>query len=105
MNRMLVTELGGAMLQLATAVARADDSCQVEDWRWYPSHDDTVVIEGASNCEEGRIVIRIYDGQGEERKFLGVATGYIEGFAFEVYGEKIGAPKDLAIRYAINPQG
>ena len=97
--------LGGAALLLASAVVRADEGCQVEDWRWYVPHGDTLAIEGASNCKEGRIVIRVYAKEGDEERFLGIANAYVEGFAFEAYVEKVAKPNDIAIRYSIEPEG
>ena len=105
MSRMSAWALGGAALLLATAVVRADDSCQVEDWRWYIPHGDTLAIEGASNCKEGRIVIRVYAKEGDEERFLGIADAYLEGYAFEAYVEKVDKPNDIAIRYSIEPGG
>ena len=68
-------------------------NCKVEDWRWYVPHGDTLAIEGASSCKEGRIVIRVYAKEGDERKFLGVADAYVD------------KPDDIAIRYTIDPEG
>ena len=104
MSRMSASVLGGAALLLATAVVRADDTCKVEDWRWYIPHGDTLAIEGASNCKEGRIVIRVYAKEGDEERFLGVADTYVEGFAFEAYVDKVDKPDDVAIRYSIDPK-
>ena len=105
MSRMSASVLGGAALLLATVATQADDSCKVEDWRWYVPHGDTLAIEGASNCKEGRIVIRVYAKEGDEQKFLGVADTYVEGFAFEAYVDKVDKPNDIAIRYTIDPEG
>ena len=46
MSRMSASVLGGAALLLATVATQADDSCKVEDWRWYVPHGDTLAIEG-----------------------------------------------------------
>ena len=94
--------MAGAVL-LGTTVAGADDSCKVEDWRWYVPHGDTLAIEGASNCKEGRIVIRVYAKEGDEQRFLGIADTYVEGYAFEAYVDKVEKPVDIAIRYNIDP--
>ena len=84
MKRASACAMAGAVL-LGNTIAGADDSCRVEDWRWYVPHGDTLAIEGASNCKEGRIVIRVYAKEGDEQKFLGVADTYLEGYAFEAY--------------------
>ena len=105
MSRMPACVLGGVALLLGTAVVRADEGCQVEDWRWYVPHGDTLAIEGASNCKEGRIVIRVYAKEGNEERFLGIANAFVEGYAFEAYVEKVTKPNDIAIRYSIEPEG
>ena len=105
MSKMSASVLGGATLLLATAVAEADENCKVEDWRWYIPHGDTLAIEGASNCKDGRIVIRVYAKEGDEERFLGIADAYLDGYAFEAYVDKIDKPNDITIRYSIEPEG
>ena len=89
---------------LLLAAARADDSRKGEDWRWYIPHGDTLAIKGASNCREGRIVIRVYAKEGDELRFVGVADTYVEGYAFEAFSDQVVKPEDIAIRYSIDPK-
>ena len=103
MIRASARALGAVMLLLAVA-AEADDACTVEDWRWYVPHGGALTIEGASNCKEGYIVIRVYAKEGEEQRFLGVADTFVEGYAFEAYVDKVDKPDDLVIRYTIDPE-
>ena len=94
-----------ASLVLWSRPVGADDECKVEDWRWYVPYDDSLAIQGASNCEKGRIVIRVYKGEGEEKTFLGVADGLVEGYAFEAVMDKVDRPASIVIRYSIDPDG
>ena len=56
-------------------------------------------IQGVTTCEEGQIILRLYEGEGG--KFLGVDTAYIEGYAFTSISTGISKPSALAIKYVI----
>ena len=77
-------------------------TCEIEDWRWYELLDD-VVIEGSATCDSGKARIRLYGESGGETRFLGVATGYIEGHAIRTSVSNVANPKSLSIKYSIDP--
>ena len=79
-------------------------ACEVEDWRWY-SVADYLTVEGATTCNSGKIIIRLYEGEGEGAKFLGVANAYIEGFTFEAIAQGVAPPQSVSIKYSILPGG
>lgn len=88
-----------ALLWPASAVA---DACKVEDWKWSTPLAGALKIEGVATCEEGEIILRLYEGKGG--KFLGVDKAYIEGFAFTSISTGIPKPSALAIKYVIKGQ-
>ena len=75
--------------------------CEVEDWRWHAAIGGLLVIEGSTTSDKGEIRIRLYDGTGEKRKFLGTDMGYIEGHAFQSMMTNIQKPKSPSIKYSI----
>ena len=92
-------------LLCATAWACDDHvgECEVEDWRWYSAIAGMVIVEGVTTCDKGKIRFRLYEGTGDNRKFLGTDSGYIGGHAFKAVVMKIGKPKNLSIKYSIEP--
>ena len=89
---------------LLTGLAGAAGACEIEDWRWY-TQSDTLVIEGVATCRSGRLVLRIYEGEGEATQFLGVADTFIEGYAFTAYTSDVTPPDSVTIKYTIDPGG
>ena len=61
------------------------------------------MIEGSATCDKGEIKLRLYDGEGDNKKFLGIAEGFIEGHTFQAMVQKIGNPASLSIRFSIEP--
>ena len=92
---------------LCAGIAQACDdhhgTCEIEDWRWY-SVGDYLNIEGVATCDAGRIRIRLYDGEGDNPKFLGTADGRIKGHTFEAIGKNIQPPQSVSIKYSIEPR-
>ena len=85
----------------ALLCAGAAGACEVEDWRWYTT-GDYLTIEGATTCASGEVVIRLYKGEGEAARFLGVADAYIEGYTFTAIAQGIDPPpQSVSIKYAI----
>ena len=81
---MRVTVLAITAFCLASTAALACDdhtgTCEIEDWKHtYTSVVQALTIEGVATCNTGTVRIRLYDGEGDARKFFGVETTYIEG--------------------------
>ena len=82
-------------------IAKAtDNECQIEDFRYYDSIG-FLVVEGSTTCPSGEIYIRLYDSSDDENKYLGNATGYINGYTFELIANGIVSPEKLSIKYTI----
>jgi hypothetical protein len=71
--------------------------CKIEDWR-YLQRTNFVVIEGATSCATGKVIIRAYNGDGGD--YIGNAMAYIEGYSFSAILDGA-APKNLTIKYVI----
>ena len=83
-----------------SALLLAESQCVLEDWRYH--HEPILhllTIEGATSCATGTIHIRVYEGE----KFIGVATGFIEGFTFVADVMQVKQnPEKLSIKYTIS---
>lgn len=99
--RMIVTAAFTVILTAGPAGA-----CEVEDWRWtYTALMNALHIEGVTTCAKGEMSIRIYDGEGEKRKFLAVDSAYIERHIFQSIVTGIeGKPAKLTIKYTIDTE-
>ena len=62
-----------------------------------------LMLEGSATCDEGMVQIRLYDGEGDEAKYLGNAHGVIQGHALSAMASDIKKPNHLTIRYSIRP--
>lgn len=84
----------------------AAGACEIEDWRWeYTAFMKTLQIEGVTTCAKGEMSVRIYDGEGEKRKFLAVDNAYIKRHVFQSLVTGIeGKPAKLAIDYTIDAE-
>ena len=94
---------------LCVGVAQACDdhhgTCEIEDWRWHTAMGNFLMVEGVTTCVKGFIQIRLYDGEGDHRQFLGVASGFVSGHVFDAIAENIDSrPQSLSIKYSIDPQ-
>lgn len=80
--------------------------CEVEDWTYsYTAMMQALAIDGVSTCDAGKIRLRLYDGEGENRELVGVETAYIEGHIFEAILLPLERePAALSIRYSIQPE-
>ena len=93
-----------AAAALLTGSAVFANACEVEDWRWY-TVADYLTVEGATTCSSGRIILRLYEGEGEGAKFLGIANAFIEGYAFEAVAQGVNPPpQSVSIKYSVEPQ-
>ena len=73
--------------------------CEVEDWRWSGPAGGYLSIEGVATCDAGRIRLRLYEG--ENGKFLGVASSRIRGHTFEAIATDVKSASAVAIKYSI----
>ena len=101
------TAIGAAMgVLFAVGTAQACDdhhgTCEIEDWRWQSMIGGMLMIDGVTTCDEGRAVLRLYEG--DDGPFLGVADGYIEGHTFQALATDIPKPSALTIKYSISPE-
>lgn len=96
-----------AAFWLAGGVALACDdhigTCEIEDWRWQAPFPGTLMLDGVVTCNSGKITLRLYEGAGEDARFLGVSDTYIEAHTFQALASGIDAVTDLQIKYAIDP--
>ncbi len=103
---MRVTVLAITAFCLASTAALACDdhtgTCEIEDWKHtYTSVVQALTIEGVATCNTGTLRIRLYDGEGDARKFFGVETTYIEGHIFKGIMLQAEKPQALSIKYSI----
>ncbi len=79
--------------------------CEIEDWNHtYTSMMQALTIDGVATCDAGEVRLRLYDGEGDARKFLAVDTAYIEGHIFKTILLQVEKPKALTIKYSIAPR-
>ena len=85
--------------------AGSAEACEVEAWRWYHTAIiDMLSIEGATTCENGHLILRVYEGEDENRRFLGVDTAFIRGHTFQAMVSAITtAPITVTIEYTVDP--
>ena len=76
------------------------DHCLVEQWRWFKSDisNEYVIINGITNCESGRVFLRVFDNQD---LFLGSDHTWAEGHIFRemVRIKPIKNESDIKIKY------
>ncbi len=77
-----------------------DKECKIEGFRYYEVLE-FMMIEGSTTCQSGQIYIRLYESSGDEEKYLGNATGFINGYTFELIANDIVPPEALSIKYTI----
>ena len=66
---------------------------------------ESLTIEGVATCDSGALMLRLYDGKGEDRKFLGVETTYIMGGIFKTILFPLDRPKSPNVTYSIKKSG
>ncbi len=91
-----------------TIAAACDDhvgKCKIEDWKdTYTPVMQAIQIEGVATCNTGQIRLRLYDGKGEARKFIGVESAYIRGHTFKAIKLQAAKPRALSIKYSIEQE-
>jgi len=73
--------------------------CKIEDWKYKQFTEDSIQIDGTTTCSNGRIVIKLYDGN--TGNYISNKETYIRSGAFKTYVDGI-APKNLEIKYSIS---
>ena len=78
-------------------------SCEIEDWRWaYSAVVKALTVEGATTCNAGHAIIRVYTEKEEGAVYLGNANGFIDGYAFTAIVTNVEEkPETLSIKYTI----
>lgn len=102
--RTIMTAALAATLSAGAALACDDHygTCEIEDWTYtYTGMMEALQIDGVATCDTGRLMLRLYDGEGDDRKFIGVERTFIRGHIFKA--TKLGVPKPaaLSIKYSI----
>ena len=88
-------------------IARACDdhvgTCQIDDWRSYQQLN-YLNIEGVATCDSGKVNLRIYDGDGDNARFIATTYAYIEGHSFHAIATNIEEPlSNITLRYSVEP--
>ena len=109
MRLVWIAALAAIVFCLASSPAPADDdhagACLIEEWRAdYDSVLRILTVEGVATCRMGRLSMRLYDGKGENRTFLGVGRTVIMGYVFEAIEQLSVKPNDLSITFIISPR-
>ena len=103
-----VAALGAALLLPAGMALACDDHhgvCEIEDWKHtYTPMLEAIQIDGVATCDTGRIRLRLYDGEGDGRKFIGVESAFIKGHIFKAVKLQAAKPAALSIKYSIEPK-
>ena len=104
--RALVMALAVGAFSAGTALACDDHHgvCEIEDWAYtYTGMMEALQIDGVATCDTGRIRLRLYDGEGDAKKFVGVESAFIEGHIFTAIKLQVAKPTALSIKYSIEP--
>ena len=89
---------------LAAGPALAEE-CTIEDWTHsYQAAMQALLVEGATTCKAGQIQLRLYDGEGDSQKLIGVANAFIEGHIFQAMKLQVAKPTALSIKYNIKAE-
>ena len=99
----LATAIGLAWTAGAGACDDHVGKCEIEAWRWFDPMPGMLTIEGSASCDFGLASIRLFEQEGDEQRFLGVARGIIEGHVLQAIASEIDKPQNLAIRVSIDP--
>ena len=103
----LVTALVASTLSAGASLACDDHhgACEIEDWTYtYTGMLEALQIDGVATCDTGRIGLRLYDGEGDASKFIGVYNAYIEGHIFQAIKLPVARPAALSIKYSIDAE-
>ena len=106
MKRILNAAIIGCALLAFGTVGACDDhvgKCEIEDFLYRIEGFDNLVIRGVTTCDSGKIIIRVYDGEGESRKLVAIADGYIVSHTFTAMssGGVSYMPDNVSFHYSI----
>ena len=105
--RTIMTAAVAAALSAGAAFACDDHhgTCEIEDWKHtYTPMMEALQIDGVATCDTGRVSLRLYDGEGDARKFIGVERAFIKGHVFQAFKLQVAKPMALSIKYSIEPR-
>ena len=96
-----------AVTAAAGAALTCDDHhgvCEIEDWAYtYTAVAQALQIDGVATCDTGRIRLRLYDGEGDARKFIGVESARIRSHTFKAIKLQVVEPAALSINTPSSP--
>ena len=76
------------------------EECEIEDWKAsYQDMMQSLEIQGVATCRSGIFKLRMYEGQGENRKFYAVEDAFIEGYTFRAFLFNVEEPENLTFEY------
>ena len=105
---MKIIGLAAAVVLASGGALACDDhvgKCEIEDWKHgYTAVMQALTIDGVATCNAGTVRLRLYDGAGDARKFVGVETAYIKGHIFKAVVLQAAKPTALSIKYSIEPR-
>ena len=79
-----------------------EEVIEIEFWEAFELPDH-LLISGRIGCHVGRVVIRLYNGEGESRRYLGTATGTVYSpHNFYAVADGIRKSDPLSIEYTIH---
>ena len=90
-----------------SSIEKTDQTdCKIEDWRWaYSDVVKALTVEGATTCNTGHAIIRVYTEKEEGAVYLGNANGFIDGYAFTAIVTDVeDKPETLSIKYTIGDE-
>ncbi len=91
-----------ALAGLVSMPVHADSECVIEHSR-FRTPSDYLVVEGVSNCREGKLYLRAFMEVDGKKEFIGIAETYIKGYQFEVWIDDVppSLPGTLQFGYSI----
>lgn len=90
---------------IVSATSALAEECKIEDWKAdYQAMMKALTIEGVTTCKAGMLQLRLYDGKGDTRQFVGVETAFIDGHIFEAIIMPTEKPKALTLQYSIDAE-
>lgn len=88
---------------MSVGAARSCDdhhgACEIEDWTYFHTGMmEALQIDWVTTCDTGVIGHRLYDGEGDAKKFIGVESAYFRGHAFQAIELMVAKPTAFSIK-------